>query len=132
MLGTEVDLSRVDVDSYVVAGVADHICPWQSCYRSAQLLGGDVRFVLSSSGHIAAMVNPPANPKARFQVSADVTRPIPGTGCSPPTTVPGSWWPDYSSWLADRSGGEQDRPGGLGSSQYAPMEAAPGLYVMDR
>ena len=88
MLGSPVDLSKVDVDSYVVAGIADHLCPWQSCYRSTQLLGGDVRFVLSTSGHIASMVNPPDNPKARFQVApagADrPTRPTHATGCRRP------------------------------------------------
>ena len=58
MLGSPVDLSLVDRDTYLVAGVTDHICPWTSCYRSTQLLGGSQRFVLSTSGHIAAMVNP--------------------------------------------------------------------------
>ena len=69
MLGSPVDLSKVDVDSYVIAGIADHLCPWQSCYRSTQLLGGRSRFVLSTSGHIASMVNPPGNPKATFQTA---------------------------------------------------------------
>ena len=63
VLGIPVDLSRVGVDAYVVAGIADHITPWQNCYRSAQLLGGDTRFVLSTSGHIAALVNPPGQPQ---------------------------------------------------------------------
>ncbi len=71
MLGSPVDLAGVDADAYVVAGTADHICPWQSCYRTTQLLGGPVRFVLSTSGHIAAIVNPPGNPKASFQHRAD-------------------------------------------------------------
>ena len=62
MLGSPVNLSRVDIDSYVVAGIADHIVPWQSAYRSTQLLGGPVRFVLSTSGHIASMVNPRRTP----------------------------------------------------------------------
>jgi polyhydroxyalkanoate synthase len=131
MLGSPVDLSRVGVDAYVIAGIADHLCPWQACYRTTQLLGGDVRFVLSSSGHIASMVNPPGNKKARFQVSA--TNPAdPRDWLKTAETVPGSWWPDYSSWLAARSGGEKDRPGGLGSSQFSPLDAAPGLYVLDR
>ena len=68
VLGTEIDLQRVTVDSYVVAGSADHICPWQACYRSSQLLGGKVRFVLSTNGHIAALVNPPSNPKSSYRV----------------------------------------------------------------
>ena len=74
LLGTEVDLGKVDVDTYVVAGIADHLCAWESCYRTTQLLGGDSRFVLSTSGHIAAMVNPPGNPKASFQTAPDNPR----------------------------------------------------------
>ena len=72
MLGSPVDLSAIDRDSYLVAGITDHICPWQSCYRSTGLLGGNKRFVLSTSGHIAAMVNPPGNDKARYQVVKDM------------------------------------------------------------
>ena len=68
-LGDPVDLSRVDVDAYVVAGIADHLTPWQNCYRSTQLLGGQSRFVLSTSGHIAALVNPPGNPKASYRTN---------------------------------------------------------------
>jgi class II poly(R)-hydroxyalkanoic acid synthase len=134
MLGSPVDLSRVDVDSYLVAGVADHLCPWQSCYRSTQLLGGDVTFVLSTSGHIASMINPPDNPKARFQVApaGQGNPPDPRQWLQAAETVAGSWWPHYSSWLAERSGGEKDRPGQLGDDGFEPMEPAPGLYVLDR
>ena len=70
MLGSDVDLGAVDTDSYVVAGIADHLCAWESCYQTTQLLGGESRFVLSTSGHIAAMVNPPGNPKASFQTGS--------------------------------------------------------------
>ena len=134
MLGSPVDLARVNVDSYLVAGIADHLCPWQACYRGTQLLGGDSTFVLSTSGHIASMINPPDNPKARFQVAPA------GQAANPPDprdwlqaagTVPGSWWPHYSSWLAERSGGEKDRPDTLGAKGFEPMEPAPGLYVLD-
>ena len=79
MLGSPVDLSKIDVDSYVVAGIDDHISPWPSAYRATQLLRGNIRFVLSNSGHIAAMVNPPSNPKATFRV-APATRPTTTTG----------------------------------------------------
>jgi polyhydroxyalkanoate synthase subunit PhaC len=131
MLGSPVDLSKVGTDAYVIAGIADHLCPWQSCYRTTQLLGGRSRFVLSTSGHIASMVNPPGNPKATFQTA-------PGNPSEPrdwlraAQTVPGSWWPDYSAWLAERSGGQRDRPEGLGGAGFRPMEAAPGSYVHDR
>ena len=69
MLGSPVDLAKVDVDAYLVAGITDHLCPWEACYRTTQLLGGPVKFVLSTSGHIAAMVNPPTNPKAAFRTA---------------------------------------------------------------
>jgi polyhydroxyalkanoate synthase len=131
MLGSPVDLSKTDVSGYVVAGVADHLCPWQACYRSARLLGGPVRFILSTSGHIASMVNPPGNPKATFQTA-------PGTPADPrdwqtaASTVKGSWWPDYSAWLAERSGGPKGRPQALGNSSFLALGPAPGTYVLDR
>ena len=128
VLGTEVDLARVTVDSYVVAGVADHICPWQSCYRSAQLLGGKTRFVLSTSGHIAALVNPAGNKKSSYQVGDDVTADAGDWQRSAPTGQ-GSWWPDYAAWLAERSGAQVPAPATLGGEQFAVIEAAPGSYV---
>jgi poly[(R)-3-hydroxyalkanoate] polymerase subunit PhaC len=137
MLGSPVDLSAVDVDAYVLAGAADHLCPWQSCYRSAQLLGGDTRFVLSTSGHIAAMVNPPGNPKARFQVASEPLAGLPGLPgpdewLRAAHTAAGSWWPDYSSWLAERGGGTKEAPAGLGEAGFPVLDPAPGLYVFDR
>jgi len=131
MLGSPVDLSKVDVDSYVIAGIADHICPWQSCYRSTQLLGGSPKFVLSTSGHIASMVNPPGNPKATFQTAA--SNPAdPRWWLEQAETVPGSWWPDYASWLGDRSGGQKKAPARLGRKTFPVICPAPGTYVLDR
>ena len=134
MLGSPVDLSAVDVDAYVLAGAADHLCPWQSCYRSAQLLGGDTRFVLSTSGHIASMVNPPGNPKARFQAAVEPLDGLigPADWLATARTVAGSWWPDYSTWLAERSGGAKDAPDALGAAGFTPLDPAPGRYVFDR
>ena len=126
--GTEIDLGQVDLDAYVVAGVADHICPWQSCYRGSQLLGGKTRFVLSTSGHIAALVNPPGGKKASYQVSDDVT-PDPQAWQQSAPTEAGSWWPDYSAWLASRSGGQVPAPAGLGRDRFRVIEPAPGSYV---
>jgi polyhydroxyalkanoate synthase len=128
VLGTEIDLAQVDLDSYVVAGVADHICPWQSCYRSAQLLGGKTRFVLSSSGHIAALVNPADNKKSRYQASDDVTADA-ETWQQSAATERGSWWPDYASWLAARSGGQVPAPAALGGDRFRVIQPAPGSYV---
>ncbi|MCW2606662.1 MAG: Poly-beta-hydroxybutyrate polymerase domain protein [Frankiales bacterium] len=131
VLGTPVDLSKVDCDSYVVAGVADHICPWQNCYRSTDLLGGTSRFVLSTSGHIAALVNPPGNPKASFTVN-DSCPQDPEEWKRTAHTVPGSWWTDHVAWLAERSGEERPAPTELGGGGLRPLDEAPGTYVLER
>lgn len=132
MLDTPVDLGAVTADTYVVAGIADHISPWQACYRSARLLGSkDLRFVLSTSGHIAALVNPPGNPRASYRVAT-------ADECDPDGWIESAekhsdtWWPDYSAWLAERSDGMKRVRKTLGNKRFAPMEAAPGTYVHDR
>ena len=128
VLGREVDLGQADLDSYVVAGVADHICPWQSCYRSAQLLGGRTRFVLSTSGHIAALVNPPDGKKSGYQAGDDVTADA-DAWQQAAQAARGSWWPDYAAWLAERSGPPVPAPAAPGSARYRVIEPAPGSYV---
>jgi polyhydroxyalkanoate synthase subunit PhaC len=131
MLGSPVDLGTVDRDSYIVAGITDHICPWQSCYASTQLLGGRSRFLLSTSGHVAAMVNPPDNPKARYQV-AKKSPEDPQEWLRRAEACQGSWWPDYADWLAGRCGEEKAAPAELGGGGLAPVVDAPGTYVYDR
>jgi polyhydroxyalkanoate synthase len=137
MLGSPVDLAAVDRDSYIVAGITDHICPWQSCYQSTQLLGGRPRFVLSTSGHIAAMVNPPGNEKARYQLAQQ----SPDDPAGPEDaqewlrsaeTGHGSWWPDYADWLREHCGEERTAPTELGGGGLVPGGDAPGTYVYDR
>jgi polyhydroxyalkanoate synthase len=131
MLGTPVDLSKIDIDSYVVAGVDDHIVPWPNAYAATQLLGGNVRFVLSTSGHIAAMVNPPTNPKATYRVATS-NPPDYHDWMAQAQTEHGSWWPDYTAWLAERAGGQKQRPHTLGSAKFPPLAAAPGTYVLQQ
>ena len=131
MLGTDIDLGKIDTDTYVVAGIADHLCKWESCYQTTQLFGGDTKFVLSTSGHIAAMVNPPGNPKASFQ-TADTNPEDPQEWLGKASKVKGSWWEDYVEWLGDRSGEERDAPTRLGSADLEPVCDAPGTYVHDR
>jgi polyhydroxyalkanoate synthase subunit PhaC len=131
MLGSPVDLSKVDVDAYVIAGVADHLCPWQACYRTTQMLGGPVTFVLSTSGHIASMVNPPTNPKATFQIAPDNPADA-GVWKASAETASGSWWPHYSAWLARRSGPMRKARAKLGRKGYEVLSTAPGTYVHDR
>ena len=130
MLGSPVDLSKIITDSYVIAGIADHISAWQACYSSGALLGGDREFVLSTSGHIASMVNPPGNPKASFR-SGPVTDQAADQWLKAVPAQPGTWWPHYAQWLAARSGGEQDAPDVLGGPAWPPLDPAPGTYVFE-
>jgi polyhydroxyalkanoate synthase subunit PhaC len=130
MLGSPVDLAAVDRDTYLVAGITDHICPWQSCYRSTQLLSGRQRFVLSTSGHVAAMVNPPGNAKASYQMAKECPE-DPQEWLRRAETCHGSWWPDYAVWLAERCGEEKAAPGELGGGGLVPICDAPGTYVYD-
>jgi polyhydroxyalkanoate synthase len=132
MLGSPVDLSKITSDAYVVGGVADHICPWQATYRSARLLGSkDNRYVLSTSGHIAALVNPPGNPKASFR-TGPVDAEDPQEWLESSQKFSDSWWPDYVHWLAERSGPQVDAPKTLGGDGLPPLGPAPGSYVMEK
>jgi class II poly(R)-hydroxyalkanoic acid synthase len=131
MLASEIDLGEVDTDTYVVAGIADHLCSWESCYRTTQMLGGKVKFVLSTSGHIASMVNPPGNDKASFQTATDNPADA-KSWLESAHKVRGSWWEDYVQWLAERTGPERNRPRRLGSANFEPICDAPGTYVHDR
>jgi polyhydroxyalkanoate synthase len=129
--GRPLDVGAVDVDAYVIGGIADHITPWQSCYASTQLLGGDTRFVLSTSGHIAALVNPPGKAKASYRTGS--TNPAdPQAWLDGAVAEPGSWWPDYVAWLAQRCGPDKNAPKRLGGNGFAPLVEAPGTYVLDR
>ncbi|HEX4109110.1 MAG TPA: alpha/beta fold hydrolase [Solirubrobacteraceae bacterium] len=127
-LGSPIDLEKVDIDTYMVAGVKDHIVPWENAYRSTQLLGGHSRFVLSASGHIQALVNPAdENSRSNYRVVDD--GPSDDSWLAGASVVPGSWWPDYAGWLAARSGERRPAPRELGSDRYPPTAKAPGTYV---
>jgi polyhydroxyalkanoate synthase len=128
VLGTPVDLHKVDVDAYVVAGSGDHIVPWRNAYSSTQLLGGDTRFVLSTSGHIQALINPAggrAGTESRSSFrTADEHPDSADDWRAQAVTHSGSWWPDYAAWLGARSGARKAAPR-IRSGQAK----APGTYV---
>jgi polyhydroxyalkanoate synthase len=129
LLDTPIDLGRVTVDAYVVAGIADHITPWENCYKTTQLLGGDCRFVLSTSGHVAALVNPPGNPKATYRTGDGDNPPLADEWLERARKHQGTWWADWDAWLADRSGSVREAPASLGNDTYRAAEPAPGTYV---
>jgi polyhydroxyalkanoate synthase len=129
--GHPLDMGKVDIDSYVVAGTTDHITPWQGCYETAKLYGERSTFVLSNSGHIQSLINPPDNRKAFFWAA-----PVEGdTGEAWLRQAPksaGSWWPHWLEWISARSGKKKPAPVALGSAELAPLDTAPGRYVMER
>src|SRR5262249_61972824 len=123
-------LGRVDGDTAFIRGPNDHIGPWDSGYGSATLFGGGRRFVLSSSGHIQALVNPPS-PESRSSFRAADELPQTADeflGQAP--KLPGSWWPDWDAWLAERSGAMKAAPKTLGNRTHRAQGKAPGTYVL--
>jgi polyhydroxyalkanoate synthase len=128
--GTPLDMAQVNVDSYVVAGLSDHITPWQGCYNTAKLYGPGSTFVLANSGHIQSLINPPGNPKACFWAGAP--GPLDAQAwLGQAAKQAGSWWPHWLEWIKARSGELISAPAALGSQQYPPHERAPGQYVLE-
>jgi polyhydroxyalkanoate synthase subunit PhaC len=128
VLGTPVDLGKVTVETYVTGAVADHLTPWKGCYRSTQLLGGQSTFVLSYSGHIASLVNPPGNPKAHFFTGPE-PEPDPDAWQAKAQKVAGTWWEHWADWAIQRAGDTRRAPTSLGSRKFRVIEPAPGAYV---
>jgi polyhydroxyalkanoate synthase len=126
LAGQRLALAAVTNDTYVVGAINDHIVPWHSSYQTGRLLGGQVRYVLSSGGHIAGIVNPPG-PKAWYE-AADYTGMPPEDWRAGTGRQQGSWWEDWTSWSSARAG-ELTEPPGLGSTRYPAIGAAPGQYV---
>jgi polyhydroxyalkanoate synthase len=127
--GTPIDLQKVTVDSFSVAGINDHITPWDAVYRSSLLLGGDRRFVLSHSGHVQSILNPPGNPKANFMQNPKLSS-DPRAWYYDAAHVEGSWWPQWLAWAQERSGTLRETQTQLGNEQFPALEAAPGTYVL--
>ena len=132
VLGEPVDLGSITADTYAVAGLNDHLVPWENAYRSALLLGGDTRFVLSTSGHIQALVNPPHAESRSSYRTADGLAAQPEAWFDGAAISHGSWWPDWTAWLAERSGSLKPAPAKLGSRRHKAAGKAPGSYVHAR
>jgi polyhydroxyalkanoate synthase subunit PhaC len=128
VLGTPIDLSRVGCDTFVLAGITDHITPWKACYMTTQMLGGNTEFVLSSSGHIQSILNPPGNPKAKFYRGSQCPA-NPDEWLAEAEKRDGSWWEHWRDWIVERSGEKEDAPASLGNERHPPGAKAPGTYV---
>jgi polyhydroxyalkanoate synthase len=128
--GKPLDMAQVALDSYVVAGLNDHITPWQGCYNTAKLYGSRSTFVLANSGHIQSLINPPGNSKACFWAGAS-SAPDAQAWLEHAAKQAGSWWPHWREWIAVRSGEMKSAPDELGSKSNPPLETAPGRYVLE-
>lgn len=126
--GVPVDLTKITCDNYILAGTTDHITPWKACYRSTQLLGGDSTFVLSNSGHIQSILNPPGKKKGEFWTGGE-TVPDADAWKAEADHVEGSWWPHWHAWLGKRSGRKKVVDINVGNEAYPALDAAPGTYI---
>ena len=136
--GEKLDLAHIDMPVYIYGSREDHIVPIGGAYASTQVLPGKKRFVMGASGHIAGVINPPAKNKRSYWTNEKLPASKAGGAKFPAaqadwlkgaTEHPGSWWTDWSSWLADHGGKQIAAPKSFGNRQYKVIEAAPGRYV---
>ena len=106
LLGSPIDLTKVGCDTMVVAGRTDHLVPWRACYASCRLFGGPSEFVLTSSGHIQSLVNPPGSPRMTVATGADTDRSA-DEWIAESVEAPGVWWERWAEWQAVRAGRER-------------------------
>lgn len=130
--GEAVDLGRIPQDVYAVGAEKDHIVPWDAAWRVTRLLQrGKVRFVLASSGHIAGIINPPGGKGTYWINDAGKPAETPQEWRATAAAHSGSWWTDWTAWLAERSG-NKGKPPPMGSAAHPPLEDAPGSYVLEK
>jgi len=126
LAGQDLSLADAKKDAYIVGAINDHIVPWRSSYAGASLLGGSVRYVLSSGGHIAGIVNPPS-PKSWYE-TAEHNPSDPDQWRKDAQRHDGSWWEDWAAW-ADARAGDIIAPPPMGSRRHPALGEAPGDYV---
>jgi polyhydroxyalkanoate synthase len=129
--GVPVDFSKINVPIYLLASREDHIVPWKTAFRTKDLVGGEARFVLAASGHVAGVINPPARNKRSYWRNEDLES-DPQGWFDAAEEKPGSWWPDWDVWMRRHSSGTIPAPVQQGSARFTPIESAPGRYVKEK
>ncbi len=137
MLNTPINVSQITTPCYMISTIEDHIAPWKSTYASTQLYQAPMRFVLSESGHVAGIVNPPSKKKYGYWVNDTLTGSFPEDAdqwLETATAHKDSWWTDWQQWLTNNNySGKQTVPARTpGSKDYPILETAPGSYVKKR
>ena len=130
--GQKVDFSKLDLPVYIYGSREDHIVPIDGAYASTQVLPGKKRFVMGASGHIAGVINAPVKNKRSYWTNEKVKDKLPATHSAwmaSSTEHPGSWWTDWSNWLAAQAGKQVAAPKSYGKGKYKAIEPAPGRYV---
>ncbi len=128
---TLLDLSKVKVPVYNLATREDHIAPADSVLYGSQFFGGPVKYVLSGSGHIAGVVNPPASGKYQYWTNDNIQDVTLADWLKAAQEHKGSWWPDWRQWL-ETIDSEQVAAREAGAAALPPIEDAPGSYVRVR
>ena len=129
--GVGIDLGKIDIPVYSIATIADHIVLWKAAYKSAQNLGGDVRFVLAGSGHLAGVINPIEGGKYPHWLNPNMPENA-DEWLANAEEQPGSWWTDWHEWLAEKSGNQTKALVPGKTKQYPALYPAPGQYVLKR
>jgi polyhydroxyalkanoate synthase len=131
LAGVKLDLGAIRLPIYAVGAERDHIVPWDAAWQITQLAGGEVRFVLANSGHIAGIINPPGGKGYHF-VAPDGAKAVSAEAWKQGAERhEGSWWNDWTAWLAARSG-KKVAPPQMGSRKHRPLIEAPGSYVLEK
>jgi polyhydroxyalkanoate synthase subunit PhaC len=130
--GEKIDLSTITTPSYLLSTREDHIAPWKSTYAATQIYGGELRFVLAASGHIAGVVNPPAKNKYCHWIGeshkGSHLPKSPDEWLKTAREEAGSWWGDWIKWNRSYAG-EKVPAHKPGDGKLKPIEEAPGSYV---
>jgi polyhydroxyalkanoate synthase len=129
--GEGIDLGRITLPIYAVGAEKDHIVPWYAAWRVTRLAGGDVRFILASSGHIAGMINPPGGKGSFWATEGKTTAETAEDWRAQARKHEDSWWTDWFAWLAGHAG-DLVPPPPMGSPAHPPIEDAPGSYVKEK
>ena len=129
VLDTPIDLSMVQVDTYQIAGMTDHISPWRGCHAATRALGGTSTFVLTPTGHVQSIIYPMGKPRAAFFTNPNVEDSS-DAWFNHATRHEDSWWEHWADWVLERGGGLRDAPSTHGNATYDLIVPAPGRYVL--